>query len=292
MDLKNMKTFLRVAQLHSFSQAAAQLGYTQSAVSTQIAKLESELNTTLFDRVGHKIYLTENGQYFQQYVQNVLLLTENLNHHVTHTHDLYGTIRLATSDSLCSSFFTPLFIEFQKLHPHVQLHIRTGLTHDMLEWLLHNEIDLIYTLDHCIRRSDLVVLKENPESAYFYVAASHPLLQQSTLILEDLTSYPIYLTEAGVSYRQLLDQVLAEAGLSLVPAVESGNIQVIRELILNTHGIGFIPAFAVKEDVRMGRLAPLVLENLHITVWKQLIHHKGKALTPAMEKFITLIPDL
>lgn len=290
MNLKNMKTFLKVAELRNFSQAAEQLGYTQSAVSTQIAKLESELNTILFDRVGHKIYLTENGMHFEQYVQNVLLLTENLYHHVTNTHDLQGIIRLATSDSLCSSFFTPLFIEFQKLHPNVQLHIRTGLTDEMLGWLLQNEIDLIYTLDHCIRRSDLVVLKESPEPAYFYVTSSHPLLKQSVVTLQDLATYPIYLTEQGVSYRQLLDQALAEAGLSLLPAVESGNIQVLRELILNTYGIGFIPAFAVSEDVKTGVLVPLEIEELQVTVWKQLLHHKGKLLTPAMEKFIALIP--
>lgn len=291
MDLKNMSTFLKVAQLRSFSQAAEQLGYTQSAVSTQIAKLEMELQTILFDRIGHKIYLTESGRHFQQYVQNVLILTENLYTDLTNNYELQGLIRLATSDSLCSSFFTPLFIEFQKLHPNVQLHIRTGLTDEMLGWLAQNEIDLIYTLDHCVRRPDLVILKESPEQAYFYASTLHPLAKKKTPSLQELVHYPIYLTEQGVSYRQLLDPVLAEAGISLSPAVESGNIQVIRELILHTNGIGFIPEFAVKKDVQEGTMVRISFEQLHITVWKQLLHHKGKALTPAMQKFIALIPD-
>lgn len=285
-----MNTFLKVAELRSFSKAAETLGYSQSAVSTQISKLEEELGKILFDRIGHKIYLTESGIHFQQYVQNVLLLTENLTHALHGEADICGTIRLATSDSLSASLFPPLFAHYQKLYPHVQFHIRTGLTDEMLDWLLHNEIDLIYTLDSCVRRSELIFLKESPEHAHFYVPSMHPLLTKDSVTIEDLKDYPIYLTEQGVSYRKLLDEALAEAGYALTPTVESGNVQVIRELILNTNGIGFIPEFAVKKDLQAGTICPLPLAGLDITVWKQLIHHKGKALTPAMERFITFIP--
>ena len=290
MDFKNMITFLKVAELRSFSQAADTLGYSQSAVSTQIAKLESELNKCLFDRIGHKIYLTESGKLFQQYVQNVLLLTENLEHALEGHLEVQGTIRLATSDSLCSSLFTSLFVDYQKCYPNVQFHIRTGLTDEMLHWLSHNEIDLIYTLDHCIRRPDLTFLKETPEHVHFYVAASHPLLKQKNLTLDDLSHYPLYLTEQGVSYRKLLDQALAELGHVIIPTVESGNVEVIHELIQKTDGIGFIPEFVVKKDLQEGSICSLPLTDLNITVWKQLIHHKGKALTPAMQRFITFIP--
>lgn len=290
MDFKNMITFLKVAELRSFSQAAQQLGYSQSAVSTQILKLENELNQVLFDRIGHKIYLSESGKLFQQYVQNVLLLRQNLEHDLEGHLAISGTIRLATSDSLCSSVFTPLFVDYQKRYPHVQFDIRTGLTDNMLHWLSHNEIDLIYTLDYRVRRPDLVILKESPEHVHFYVAASHPLLKKEKLTIEALKQYPLYLTEQGVSYRKLLDQALAAAGHSIIPTVESGNVQVIRELILQTDGIGFIPEFAVKKDLQAGTICNLPLVDLNITVWKQLIHHKGKALTPAMQRFIDCIP--
>lgn len=291
MDFKNMITFLKVAELRSFSQAADVLGYSQSAVSTQISKLENELNKCLFDRIGHKIYLTESGKLFQQYVQNVLLLTENLEHALDGHLEVNGTIRLATSDSLCSSLFTSLFVDYQKFYPNVKFHVRTGLTDEMLHWLSHNEIDFIYTLDNCIRRADLTVLKETPEHVHFYVAASHPLLKQSNFTINNLTHYPLYLTEQGVSYRQLLDQALAEMGHdALIPSVESGNVEVIRELLHKTNGIGFIPDFVVKKDLQEGSICSLPLTDLNVTVWKQLIHHKGKALTPAMKHFITFIP--
>ena len=64
MELRTVNTFLHIAELHSFSRTARQLGYSQSAVSSQIAQLEAELGTPLFDRVGKTVRLTDAGQTF------------------------------------------------------------------------------------------------------------------------------------------------------------------------------------------------------------------------------------
>lgn len=58
MDFKQLKTFCTIYDANSFSSAAARLGYAQSTVTTQIKLLEDELNVTLFDRIGKKIFLT------------------------------------------------------------------------------------------------------------------------------------------------------------------------------------------------------------------------------------------
>ena len=61
MEIRNLVTFLQVAERKSFSRAAEALNYTQSTVSTQIKQLEDELDTKLFDRVNHNVVLTESG---------------------------------------------------------------------------------------------------------------------------------------------------------------------------------------------------------------------------------------
>lgn len=289
MDFKYIKTFLKIAELRSFSKAAEHLGYSQSAVSTQIARLESELNKTLLERIGHKIYLTESGKCFERYAQNIMALTENFHHDLNGNLNIDGTIRIATADSLCSSLFTHLFINYQKHYPNVQFHMRTGFTHEMLDWLSSNEIDLIYTLDHKVVHPELKVIQEHIENVSFYIHSSHPLSQKQKICLSDLKEYPIYLTEPGISYRKLLDEALAKFNFSLSPTLEAANVQVIRELILQTNGIGFIPEFVVLEDVKKGAILPISLEGLSISVYRQLIHHKGKSLTPAIHSFISFI---
>ena len=76
MELRNINTFLHIAELHSFSSAARELGYSQSAVSAQIAQLEAELGTPLFDRVGKTVRLTDAGQTFQSYARTLLITAQ------------------------------------------------------------------------------------------------------------------------------------------------------------------------------------------------------------------------
>ena len=64
MELRQLATFIRVAQFKSFSRAAESLGYSQSAVTVQIRQLEEELDTRLFDRMGKRIALTDTGERF------------------------------------------------------------------------------------------------------------------------------------------------------------------------------------------------------------------------------------
>ena len=288
MDFRNIETFLKVSELHSFSQAARELGYSQSAVSTQILKLEQELGTNLFDRIGHQITLTEKGHTFLQYAQQITLLTEQLHQNVSQNSEIGGTLRIAMADSLCSAGISDILLTYQKYYPKVFIEIRTGITKDLFNWLSHNEVDIVYTLDNRITRPDLVVLQEQEESAYFYAASRHPLNRQKQVSWEDLKLYPLYMTEPGISYRNNLDLYLGRRGIELVPTLQLGNTQVILQLIERGEGIGFLPEFTVRDALADSRVAVIPLESLTVSVWKQLIYHRGKFITPAMEAFISL----
>ncbi len=291
MDFKNIQTFIKVAELKSFSLAASELGYSQSAVSTQIANLEKEVGHLLFDRIGHKIALTSDGILFLQYTQNIQLLTEEfyskLNEGDT---QISGTIRIATADSICTSFFPQMLITFQKLYPNVKIMIKTGITSDIFSFLSHNEVDIVCTLDAKIQRPDFLILKEAPVHANFYLSSTHPLADKAKVDISELKQYPIYLTEENISYRKYLEHFLAEQNTFLIPTYETGSVQVIKELILNSFGIGFIPEFVVKKELLQGSVKAVSNPSFPITVWEQLLCHKGKALTPAMKALIQFIP--
>ena len=121
MELRTVNTFLHIAELHSFSRTARQLGYSQSAVSSQIAQLEAELGTPLFDRVGKTVRLTDAGQTFLGYARTLLeklelpyrvitLCTGDMGFGATKTYDLevwipaQNTYREISSCSNCEAF--------------------------------------------------------------------------------------------------------------------------------------------------------------------------------------------
>ena len=115
MELRNINTFLHIAELHSFSSAARELGYSQSAVSAQIAQLEAELGTPLFDRVGKTVRLTDAGQTFQSYARTLLITAQQAKAALMPARAVSGTLRVALADSVCSTFLPDLL---QQFHAH------------------------------------------------------------------------------------------------------------------------------------------------------------------------------
>ncbi len=74
MELRNIKSFIKVAEFENFSKAAEMLGYAQSTITTQIQLLEDELGVSLFDRIGKKVFLSEKGRQFLAYANSMAKL--------------------------------------------------------------------------------------------------------------------------------------------------------------------------------------------------------------------------
>ena len=135
MELRNINTFLHIAELHSFSSAARELGYSQSAVSAQISQLETELGTPLFDRVGKTVRLTDAGQTFQSYARTLLITAQQAKAALVPARAVSGTLRVALADSVCSTFLPDLLQQFHALCPQVELVLRTATADEMLRLL-------------------------------------------------------------------------------------------------------------------------------------------------------------
>ncbi len=117
VELRTINTFLHIAELHSFSRAARELGYSQSAVSAQVAQLEAELETPLFDRVGKTVRLTDAGQTFLTYARSLLATAEQAKAALQPARQVSGTLRVALADSVCSTFLPDLLQRYHARLP-------------------------------------------------------------------------------------------------------------------------------------------------------------------------------
>ena len=76
MEIKNLISFVQVAEMNGFTKAADALGYSQSTISFQIKQLETELGCLLFERINHTISLTDKGVELLKYAHKINALTE------------------------------------------------------------------------------------------------------------------------------------------------------------------------------------------------------------------------
>lgn len=292
MEFRNIITFLRVAELRSFSRAAQQLGYSQSAVSAQIQQLETELGVPLFDRINKTVRLTDAGEEFSRYAQQLLRVAQEARCALQKEPTARGVLRIGLVDSLCSAFLPTLLDQYHKRCPQVELVLHTCTTLEMLHLLEHNEIDLGYTLDLPLTQTNLAHALDTPEPVCFIAPARHPLAQQASVSLPELAGQEFLLTEHGMSYRDVLDQFLAARQLSLRPYLELGSVEMLCRLVERGMGLSFVPECVVQPHLAEGRLARLNVPECRIEVWRQLFYHKDKWVTPQMKEFIALVKEL
>ena len=114
MEFRNMKTFLKVSDLQSFTKAAEELGYSQSTVTVQIKQLEEELGVLLFERIGKNVKLTEQGRVFRSQAREIVHAVEQLRSTMGETEQIRGSLRVGTVDSLCTKRMPYILQEFRK----------------------------------------------------------------------------------------------------------------------------------------------------------------------------------
>lgn len=279
MDIKNLNTFIHVAELGSFSKAGERLGYSQPTVSVQIRQLEEELGAQLFDRVGHAVRLTDKGREILQSAQQILRISQEMAHA---GQDRMTTIRLATADSLCIPLLHKEFSVLRQQNPNIRLNLTAAGTGDLFRLLDHNEVDLVCTLDNHIYNSNYVIAAEERVGVHFVVSAAHPLARKKQLTKEDLLHEDFLLTEHGMSYRRLLDEWMARDSLQIQPVLETGSADLLCLLVEQGVGISFLPDYATAQAVRQGTVVRLDAEDFSPELWVQLLYHRNKWVSRSM----------
>lgn len=289
MELRNLITFTRVAELGSFTKAAEQLGYSQSTISFQIRQLEDELGCLLFERINHTITLTERGHELVSYAHKIHTLTDEFKDNLAQSRECSGHIHIVTPDSVCEDMINTNYIDFHSHYPSISLKFTNADTSAMFEMLDHNKADIIMTLDNHVYQSDYIIAKEEPLAMHFVANPSSQFADTKNLSIHDIINRPFILTEHGQGYRRVLDNELAKKSLEIVPALEIGRTDIITSVIAQSDMISFLPDFVTEKMVCDGKLIYLDICDIDIDIWKQLIYHKNKWMSKSLKAFIEYV---
>lgn len=291
MEIRQLITFTKVVQLESFSKAAADLGYSQSAVTVQIRLLEEELGTRLFDRIGKRISLTAQGRTFLTYTYDILHQVNKAKLSLDEEAEFSNPIHIGTLESLCFSKLPPILHYFRDHYPKVAIRVTTGSPEELIDMMEHNRLDLIYILDEPRYDNNWYKAMEIREEVVFVSSMDFPLAGRKHLHLEELIDEPFFLTEKNANYRRALDRFLASRKMVLSPFLEISNTEFIIKMIRENRGLSFLPYFAVRESAERNQLAVLDVEDFHTSMYRQIFYHKDKWKTKEMEEFIRLAKE-
>lgn len=291
MDLKNLITFIHVAELGSFTKAAEQLGYSQPSISFQIKQLEEEFGCLLFERINHTISLTEKGHELVACAHQIRALADDFKESVSNENEYSGHIHVVTPDSVCEEMINANYIDFHNQYPHISIRFTTGDSTVMLDMLDHNEADVIITLDNHLYNKDYIIAKEQQLSMHFVANAKSKFANRKNLSIKDIINEPFILTEHGQGYRRVFDRELAKKSLELTPFLEIGRTDIITSLLAQSNMISYLPDFVTKPLIDSGKLCYLDITDMNIDIWKQLIYHKNKWMSKSLKAFIEFVKE-
>lgn len=231
MELRQLKYFIRAAELHNFTEAANQLYITQSTLSQQIKQLEDELGILLFDRLGKRVRLTEAGQLFLPYAQktakdaedgrNILKDLMNLETGTLHIGVTYGLMHILTK----------AIVEFNDVQPGIILQVHFGTTQELLTRLEQGQIDLMLSFLPVQQNSAYTSEKLFSSCLALIAHKDNPCAKNKQLNLKKLEPLPLILPSGGYSIRDFLNKVVAKHKINLNIQMEVNDINMLLQLV-------------------------------------------------------------
>ena len=243
MDKPSLRAFLEVAECGSFSLAADKLGLTQPAVSKRIAALEHHLDTSLFDRIGRQVTLTEAGRALMPRAEGIIQSIADAELSVKDLSGLVsGRLSLATSHHIGLHKLPRVLRRFTQRYPAVVLDLDFLDSERAYDLMLRGKIELsVVTLDPVMDPAFSAAVVW-PDPLHLAFAPEHPLAESDAIELASLSEYPAILPGLNTYTGQIVSNLFRERDLDLNISMSTNYLETIKMMVSIGLGWSILPA--------------------------------------------------
>ena len=203
-----------------------------------------------------------------------------------------GSLHIAVWQTLNTLVLPDILEKFCRTYPNVEVTLIEPAPSDLYDLLAKNEVDLAYLVDDPIVREQLVQYTGRGEELFFVASPDHPLAGQPELKLAELLDYDFLLTTRGHCYHAHLLKDLKRRGFDLKVKLESGNTEPLKLMAERGLGIAYLPQFSVQSSLDSGDLVRLNVTDCRHHVYRQVVYHRNKWVTPAMRAMMNMIAEV
>lgn len=231
MELRQLKYFVRAAELLNFTQAADDLYITQSTLSHQIKELENSLTVLLFDRVGKRVKLTEAGEIMLDYARKTIRQAEEGKQVLMDLNNLKtGKITIGSTYGLVNLLLQTI-TEFNEEFPDIQIQVVLGSTSELLQKIRLYEIDCMLSFMPSCEDQQLDIMPLFSATLSLILHKSHPWSKLKKIGLQKITELNLVLPSPTYSIRNFLDETLLKNNIKLKAKIEINDIHSLLELV-------------------------------------------------------------
>lgn len=278
MELDQLRSFVAVAEVRSFTRAAKLAHLSQPAISRQIARLESEMGTPLFERYGRHVECTADGRLLLPLAKNILARADDASRLIReHVGAVAAKVRFGSTGTVFAHLLSPILASFLETYPKVHLDLVEREDVLLEEAVVSGELDCaIVTAWGTPRAATIHLLTEE---ILLVVPREHPLAEQETVSLSALAGEALLLPGLSMNMANLLTDICRRAGFEPRVPYRANYLELSKSLVRQGLGIALIPSMLLAPHTLEG-LAAIQLEE-HPTRDLNLIYPRERPLHTA-----------
>ena len=255
MDIKKWKVMLAVDHHGSFTRAGLELGYTQSGITQMMKSLEKDVGFSLFKKVGHGTFLTDEAKALLPAIHSLLHAEEVIRQEIAALKGAQtGTIIIGTYLS-CSIHWIPKIIqEFQQKHPDIHFKIIQGSEGELAEWIQERKVDIGFLSYQPEQRYQFLPVMN--DELFAVLPKGHPLAAQDAIPIEDFNNQPFIITEytPGSDIHRILKEHQVTPDIRYVTVNEFSSLSMVEHNL----GLAILPGLLLRGQIGNYTTLPLL----------------------------------
>ncbi|MDF2987449.1 MAG: gltR 1 [Eubacterium sp.] len=284
MDFQALVIYRSVAKSGSFSAAAHELNYAQSNISTKIQHLESELQTTLFYRHNRGIMLTQKGESFLKYTEEIIDMINKTETAMKDDGIAKGSLSIGSLETIASIYLPTMLATYHHNNPDVTLSIKTGSTAEHIDSVLNRTLDGAFISGN-ISNEDLVCVKFKSENLLLATASIHENISS----WHNLQNKTLLVFPNGCYYRHLLESLLKDEGIIPNQIIEFNSLNAMISSLCAGLGISLLPESMISNYRNSDIISTFKIPEKYSSVPTVFIYRKDYYLNTAFIELLNIL---
>ena len=300
ITLKQLSVFVSIYQTGSTSRASEALHLSQSAVSSALTELEARLQMPLFERVGRRLNQHPNAHPI--YIQAQAILGQSLTLEHYHKHQA-GQIHIGAGTTIGNYVLPPLLAKLYEALPDADVDMYIANTQEVVAEVEQLNIDIalvegmprpvdMKVIEQRVWRTDTLMIFAKRDSKWLTdVGYYNDANNCYELSIEQLSTLPLLVREAGSGTRQIIDEQLLQhlPNAEVIMAIQQS--EAIKHMVSADIGLGCLSQHVIEAELATGKLVQVQVAGIDLSRTWWLVWHKARHQSPIWQSFIDIIQE-
>lgn len=288
--LKQLKTFLAVAEYRKMSEAARHLYISQPTVSQIISDLEEEYQAQLFERFPKELHITAAGELLLGHAREIVAIHEHLEQSMKNI-NARRPLRIGATLTIGNTMMGSLVEKLVTSYPDIDVTVFVDNTRIIEHRLIHNELD-IALVEGIITRSEIMTQPIIQDSLCLICGDKHPFASRSCISIGELRNQEFIMREKGSGTRAVFENIMLTHHIPFLTKWECSSGTAIIDAVRHNHGLGVLSARCIPSYVEKGEIFSVPVEEVSMERYFYVCQNQHHPLTSQMQHFIEIAKDM